>query len=106
MYAVVRDLSYDPRKLAGAERQMAEFQELHASQPGYRGNLVVGVGNGRMLVVNLWESEDRARAALDVMVPAVQRLIEPLMTRPAELVGTGPVESTDLVPPRLADRAA
>ncbi len=102
MYAVVRKVFYDPNKLAHAENQIQEFDAIHAAQPGYRGNLVVDAGEGRMVVVNLWQSEEAAKAALDVMVPVVQRLTEPLMTGPAELVGVGQVVRQDLPPARAA----
>ena len=102
MYAVVRKLFYDPKKLAQADKQMQEFDALHAAQPGYRGNMVVDAGDGRMVVLNLWESEAHAQAALGVMVPVVQRLIEPLMTAPAELVASGDLVKNDLP----LDRAA
>jgi hypothetical protein len=98
LYAIVRDTTYDPAKLREGSGQLAEFQEIHARQPGYRGTLVVDVGNGRWISINLWESEQHAQAALPIMVPVVQRLVEPLLARPSELVGTGPVVLTDLTP--------
>lgn len=96
MYAIVRDTRYDPAKLRHGRAQLAEFQELHARQPGYCGTVVVDVGDGRWISVNLWEREQDAQAALPVMVPVVQRLIEPMTTEPLQLVGAGPVVLTDL----------
>jgi hypothetical protein len=96
MYAIVRDTTYDPAKLRDGSDQIAEFQEIHARQPGYRGTVVVDVGNGRWLSVNLWESEQHSQAALPAMIPVVQRLIEPLTAGPSQLVGAGPVVLTDL----------
>jgi hypothetical protein len=49
--------------------------------------------------VNLWNREEDARAALPVMVPVVERLLEPMMTQPSELIGAGPVVLTDLTKP-------
>ena len=96
MYAVVRENTYDPTKLAQGSEQFAEFQALHASQPGYRGTIVVDAGNGRHLIVNLWATEEDATAALPKVAPAVQRLLGPLMAGPSQLIGTGPVVLTDL----------
>ena len=96
MYAIVRSNTYHPTKLAEVRAQLAEFQELHAHQPGYRGAIVVDAGNGRWLTVNLWESEEHATAALPAMVPQVQRLLGPLTAAPSEVIGTGSVVLTDL----------
>ena len=41
-------------------KEMKEFQSIHAAQPGYRGNIVVHLGGGHMLIVTLWESESTA----------------------------------------------
>ncbi len=96
MYAVVRDNTYDPSKLAQGRERLAEFQAIHARQPGYRGGIVVDAGDGHWLTVNLWESEEQAIAALPALVPEVQRLLEPMMAGPSHLIGTGPVVLTDL----------
>ncbi len=97
MYAVVRALHYDPTKLASASRQLEEFQQLHASQPGYIGSLSVEAGQGRHVVINLWQTEAQAFAGREALEPAVRRLIEPLLAAPAELLGAGPVVDSDLV---------
>lgn len=96
MYAVVRDNTYDLTKLAQGHEQLAEFQALHAGQPGYRGTIVVDAGEGRWLTVNLWETEDHATAALPALVSDVQRLLEPMMAAPSQLIGTGAVVLTDI----------
>jgi hypothetical protein len=41
MYAIVREVQFDPAKLTEAGEQLAEFQALHAEQPGYLGTVVV-----------------------------------------------------------------
>jgi hypothetical protein len=46
MYAVVRQNNYDPKRLARAGDELAEFQELHAAQLGYAGNLTVEMQPG------------------------------------------------------------
>ena len=96
MYAIVRENTYDPAKRAQSRQQFAEFQALHARQPGYRGTIVVNAGNGRELTVNLWETEEDATSALPVMAPEVRQLIEPMLASPSQLIGTGPVVLTDL----------
>ncbi len=96
MYAIIRETTYDPSKLSQGKDQFAEFQAFHARQPGYQGTIVVDTGNGRQLAVNLWESEEHAAAALPAMVPAVQRLLEPMMAGASQLLGAGPVVLADL----------
>jgi hypothetical protein len=96
MYAIVRENTYDPASLARGRDQLDEFQALHARQPGYSGSLVVDVGGGRRLTINLWDSEEHAAAALPGLVPELRRLLEPLMAAPSRLVGAGPVVTSDL----------
>ncbi len=96
MYAIVRESTYDPAKLAESRDQLDEFQALHSRLPGYRGTIVVDASDGRWLTVNLWESEEEATAALPSMVPVVQRLLEPMMTTPSKMIGAGLVVLTDL----------
>ena len=97
MFAIVRLNSFDPVKLA-ASPALEQFDQIHRTQPGYVGSIVVDLQAGRRLVLNLWESEEYSVAALSVVGPEVGRLLEPLMSHPSELVGAGTVISTDLVP--------
>jgi hypothetical protein len=96
MYAIVRESTYDPDALKRGKDRFDEFQALHATQAGYAGTMVVELSAGRWLTVNLWNKEEDARAALPVMVPVVERLLEPMMTAPSEMIGAGPVVLTDL----------
>src|SRR6266545_1965600 len=96
MYAVIRKATFDEKKLAQSQRQMQEFDAIHTAQPGYRGNLVVDAGSGNMVIVNLWASAADAQAAMKVLTPAVQRLIDPFTTSPGEVVGAGEVARQDL----------
>ena len=96
MYAIVRDTTYDPTRLAQGSEELAEFQALHARQPGYQGSMMVDAGNGRWLTVNLWESEEHATAARSALVPEVRRLLEPVMAAPSQVIGVGPVVASDL----------
>ena len=93
MYAVLRLNPFDPDKLVGAGPQLDRFEEVHWAQPGYVGGIVVDLGGGRCLVLNLWESEEQARGALSVLGPEVTRLVDPLMSGPSELIGAGRVVS-------------
>jgi hypothetical protein len=97
MYAVVRLNSFDTTKLA-ASTALEQFDQIHRTQPGYVGSIVVDLQAGRRLVLNLWENEEHSAAALSVVGPEVGRLLEPLMSHPSELVGAGTVISTDLIP--------
>lgn len=97
MYSVIRENFYDTQKLENSGKQMQEFHHIHAAQPGYRGNVVVDLSGGHMLIVTLWESESQAKAAREALEPYIQRLLVPLMARPSHLVGAGAVVVSDLV---------
>src|SRR4029453_3711007 len=97
MFAIVRLNSFDPMKL-DASPALEQFDQIHRSQPGYVGTMVVDLQAGRRLVLNLWESEEYSAAALSVLGPEVGRLLEPLMSPPSELFAAGTVTHQDLVP--------
>jgi hypothetical protein len=96
MYAVVRDNRYDMSKLARSSTQMKEFQERHAAQPGYEGNIVVDLGDGHMVILTLWRTEEEANAARAALEPEIERLLVPLMAAPSHLIGNGPVVVNDI----------
>ena len=96
MYAILRKANYDTARLAGAAKELEEFQEIHASQPGFRGTMEIDAGAGERFILNLWESEEYAAAALPRMIPVAQRLLEPLMTGRSQLLAEGPVHSSSL----------
>ncbi len=98
MHAIARLNSYNPDKLAAAADRVDQFDKLHAAQPGYIGSVVVDLQAGRRLVLNLWESEKHSEAALSVLSPEVGRVLNPIMSKPSELVGVGTVLYTDLMP--------
>ncbi len=52
MCAVVRLHSFDPIKLAGSPA-LEQFDQIHRTQPGYPGTIVVDLQPGRRLVLNL-----------------------------------------------------
>jgi hypothetical protein len=93
MYAILRINSYDPDALAAGTDRMAEFDRLHATQPGFVGSAVVDLGGGRRFVLNLWDSAEASRAGLRVLAPEVERLLVPLMSAPSQLLGAGPILS-------------
>jgi hypothetical protein len=97
MYAVLRLNSFDPAKLVVSADMLEEFEKIHAAQPGYVGSVVVDLGTGRRFALNLWESEQHSVSALQVLGPEVGRLLGPLMVAPSQLIGAGPVLSSDLV---------
>jgi len=96
MYAIVRDSTFDPVKLAQGKEQLDEFQVLHASQPGYQGNILIDAGDGRMLILTLWDNQEAAMAGRSALGPQVERLLGSLMTAESHVVGAGPVLATDL----------
>ena len=69
------------------------------ARAGYAGSIVVDLAAGRRFTLDLWRSEEHSAAALSVLWPEVNRLLNPLMSNPSELVGVGPVLSADLPPP-------
>jgi hypothetical protein len=94
MYAIVRTYEYDPAKLADVQGPLAEVQSLHANQPGYAGSLVIDDGH-RSIAVNLWEDEQAAAAGRTAIGPQVQRLLEPMIAGPSELIAAGEVLAND-----------
>jgi hypothetical protein len=96
MFAVLRVNTFDPGKLSDSEDSIAEFDRIHAAQPGYVGNVVVDLGRGRRFVLNLWASIEHSQGALSVLGPEVNRLLGPLMAAPSEFIGAGEVISSDL----------
>ncbi len=93
MYAVLRLNHFDLDKLAAAREKLSEFDRIHSAQPGYAGNIVVDLGSGRRVMVNLWESEEAGRTAFARLMPEVDRLLTPLLAAPSEFIGAGPVLS-------------
>ena len=96
MYAVFRETTYAPDKPVYESSEFREFQAVHARRRGYRGTVVAEVGGGRYLTVTLWETADDMAAAREALGPVVQGLLDPLMTSPSQLLGTGPVVVNDL----------
>ena len=95
MHAIVRRFTYDSAMISHTGQALAAAQQLHAAQPGYVGSIVVDDGQ-HFIAVNLWQSEHHATAGRAAIGAQVQRLLEPLMTTPSELLGTGEVAATDL----------
>ena len=98
MQAVLRINTYDPAKLAEQSDQLAEFDRIHAAQPGYLGTVTVDLGQGRRFLLNLWDTDEHRQDALAALGPAVEELVNPLFNSPSELIGVGEVISTDLHP--------
>jgi hypothetical protein len=96
MYAVVRETTYQVDRALADRPEFTAFQDAHATQPGYLGTLVTHLGNGRHVTVTLWDTSEHMNAARNTIGPAVKTLIEPLMTQPTELLGTGEVAYTDI----------
>jgi hypothetical protein len=99
MYAILRDSTYETPESARSSEAMAEFQQLHSSQPGYKGNVVVDAGNGRLFTLTIWETGADAAAARSALETEVRRLLGALMKYPSRLIGTGEVTTFDLTYP-------
>ncbi|MBA2449204.1 MAG: hypothetical protein H0V51_14385 [Chloroflexi bacterium] len=96
MFAMVREGTSDPEKMARGRGQAEEFQRIRAQQPGYRGSVTVDAGNGRVLIVTLWETQEQAQAARATLEPEAERLLGPLWTAPAQVIASGPVLYNDV----------
>lgn len=96
MYAVLREATYDTEKKARGSKQIEEFARIRAQQTGYRGTVTVEAGDGRTLTLALWESQEQQEAASTTLAPEAQRLMAPLWTTPARIVGSGEVIQNDL----------
>lgn len=96
MYAVVRETTYAPDRALQDTPAFKEFQAAHASRSGYRGTIVTHLGAGRYITVTLWDTAGDMDAARDALGPVVQETLNPLMTEPSKLYGTGEVVYTDV----------
>ena len=97
MFATVRESTFDPDKLSRGRAQLEEFGALRDQQPGFAGAVTVDAGNGRLLTLVLWESEEHATAATTRLDPEAQRLLAPLWTIPSRVIAQGPVVRSDLI---------
>lgn len=96
MYAVIRETTYPPDTPLAERPEFKAFQDKHAALPGYRGTIVTDLGHGRHITVTLWDTAEHMNAARDAVGPVVRALIEPLMTAPTKLLGTGEVAYGDI----------
>ena len=97
MFARVRETTFDSDKLSQGGAQLDEFFALQDRQPGFAGRVRVDAGDGRMLTLDLWESEAQATAARAVLRPEADRLVTPLYAAPLRVIAQGPVLRNDLV---------
>jgi hypothetical protein len=96
MYAIVRQVEYDEEMVQRADSELKAFDVVHSAQPGYIGSIVIDLGAGRRLALNLWDSDQAAAAARRALEAKVGQLLGPLMTGPPQLIGVGDVLSSDL----------
>jgi hypothetical protein len=66
------------------------------------GTIVADAGDGRLLTMTLWDTAENMDAARKALGPIVERFLNPFMTSPAQLHGTGRVVVNDLVASREA----
>ena len=97
MYAVFRETHYAADQEVVTKPEYQEFNVVHAKQPGYLGTIVADAGDGKLLTVTLWATAENMVAARDALGAVVARTLNPLMTAPAVLLGTGRVVVNDLV---------
>ena len=96
MYAVVRRIILVPGAAEQGSDDRDEVRTVHERQPGFVGTLDIDQGDGRHVVVNLWESAEAAEAGRKIVGPVAARTMEKLTAEPPELLAVGEV-STALV---------
>jgi heme-degrading monooxygenase HmoA len=96
MYAVIREVSVRPEAQEQMRAAGEEFSALRAQQPGFRGSMRIDAGDGRMVVVTLWEDEQAVEAARPVLQAEAERLLHPHLSAPIRFVYRGPVVADDL----------
>ena len=97
MYAVIREATRRPEMDEPGRAARQEFFALRARQPGFRGSLTVDAGEGRVVTIALWESEQAQAAAAGTLAPEAERLMAPSVAGgPARIVYQGPVVANDL----------
>jgi len=96
MYAIVGEITIKAGNEERAAPLIQELQQLRARQPGYRGSVTVDAGEGRMLLLALWDSEEQATAAGQVLMPEGERLLGDIRTGPPRRLGRGTVRHDDI----------
>ncbi|HET8721853.1 MAG TPA: hypothetical protein VFM24_07485 [Nitrospira sp.] len=96
MHAVIREAIYTPDTPIYERQEFRQFQDAHSRLPGYQGTIVVDTGSGRFITLTLWQTPEEMTAARERMGPVVERLLNPLMVSPSQLLGTGPVVVNDI----------
>ena len=91
MYATVRETFYEPRQPGGGRAQLEAFAAFRARLPGFVGSLAVAAGDSRVVTLALWESEERASAALALLEPEAQRVFGATRAPPSRVIAQGPV---------------
>ncbi len=78
MHAILRRYPYDAANPPDVASVLTDAQDLHVSQGGYVGSLVVDDGR-HLIAINLWETEQAAAEGRAAIGPKVQRLFGPFM---------------------------
>ncbi len=96
MYAVVRESTLRPEAGGQLPEGRQEFAALRAKQPGHRGSVTIDAGDGRMVTITLWESEQAQQTAAPILRPHAERLINVDTTVPPQITAQGQVVADDL----------
>jgi hypothetical protein len=96
MHAVIRETTYASDQRLEQMPEFHRFQAAHAARPGYRGTIVTQIGEGRYVTVTLWASAAAMDAGREALGPVVRELLDPRMTAPSLLHGTGDVVLADV----------
>jgi len=99
MHAVFREARYPVDLPIERTPQFQEFHKAHATRTGYVGTVVARLDEERYLQVTLWQTEHDMHAAREALTPVIERLLNPLMTAAAVLLGTGRVVFSDISAP-------
>jgi len=103
MYVSIRESTLRPEAQEQYDAAYKEFAAIRAQQPGYRGGVSIDAGDGRRASVTLWEDEEAQAAAVAILGPHSERILQPHWAAPARVVYRGPVVTDDLVAVSVAE---
>ena len=96
MYALVREAILQP---GARERYLAArpaFDAFHAQCAGYQGGVVLDAGEGRLITIAFWESEQAYQAAAPAIRAQAAQLINPHLQGASRVIYQGPVVADHL----------
>jgi hypothetical protein len=91
MYALVREATLRPGAQESYLAARPAFDAFHAQCAGYQGGVVFDAGEGRLITVAVWESEQSYQAAAPAIRAQAERLINPFLQAASRAMYQGTV---------------